>query len=258
MSASGTIFTFTGGPSLLATPGSPSPISATGVIVDIDVNIGLLGVAVVVTGSYVGTLAVETSLDARDSWQQIDTITSQQITKVYPFLQTAPSIVTDMRVRGAMWTSGIANVQIIPWDPPSVPTIVASGNQQQLVHAPDKFRVVAANAAGATALWTPAGKKFRLLRVSIQPTPDVSISSAPGNGISTVVDLLDGGISLNVNAAFWVPKNVPASPQTNVPLVMDLGPIGYLSQAMGNVLNVNLPQALTTGFMRVEAMGTEE
>ena len=263
MSASGTIFTYQQGAlvkgEVKAAPPAEGPIPATGIIVDIDVNIGLLGVAVEITGTYVGTLAVETSLDARNSWQQIDTIISQQVTKVYPFLQTAPSIVTDFRIRGTMWTSGIANVQIIPWIPPSVPTIVGSGNQQQLVHAPDKFKIAAANAAGNTPVWTPAPlKQFRVLHLRIQPTAEASISSAPGNGISMVVDLLDGLTSMNLSVSFWIPKNIPASPTNYVPFEMDLGPIGYLSQSDGNVLSVNLPQALTTGFIRVQVMGTEE
>lgn len=253
MSASGNIFTFTSGPSTRATPGAPSPIPATGVIVDIDVNIGLLGVAVVVLGTYVGTLAVEVSLDARGTWQQIDTITSQQITKVYPFLQTAPSITTDFRVRGAMWTSGVALVQIIPWTPPSVPTIVGSGNQQQLVHAPDTFHSIAATLQGNTLVWQPAaGKRFRLLNLWIRPTQDTTFQTQG----DSIVDLRDNNTSIGLTTSFYLPQNTPAIDYP--PFIQDLGPIGYLSTAANNPLNLNINGAPKTGNVRCVVMGTEE
>jgi hypothetical protein len=254
--AAGTIFTFSAGSLLKAGPGS---LAAPGNFVALTINIGLLGAAVQVTGVYVGVISVQVSLDHGVTYTEIDTIDSQQLTKIYTFPQNGPLLYTDFRLNGKTWTSGNAFIQILPWNPLAVPTIIGSNGVPQPAHAPDKFKIAAAVNAGNTALWSPGPtKQFRVLTIRIQPSADVSISSAAGSGVSVLVDLLDGSTSLNIQTSFWIPKNIPASPNTFLPMEIDLGPIGYLSQADGNVLFVNLPLTLTTGFMRVEAFGTEE
>jgi hypothetical protein len=255
--STGTIFTFSSGASLLS--GAVGGPVTPGNFVALVINIGLLGVAVKVTGNYVGVISVQISLDHGQTYQEIDTITSMQVTKIYSFPQNGPTLYTDFRLSGKTWSSGNAFIEIDPWNPLAVPTIMGSNGVPQPQHAPDKFHIAGAVSAGNTALWIPsAGKKFRLLTVRIQPSPDAFISTAPGSGQSVLVDLLDGTISLNVQTVFWIPKNLPASPVNILPMEIDLGTIGYLSQAIGNVLYVNLPVTLTTGFMRVEAFGTEE
>jgi hypothetical protein len=102
--ATGTIFTFGDACSL-------------GNCVDIQVRSGLSGVAVKITGTYVGVLAVEFSADHGGTWTQVDTITSEKITKCYTFPASSTYLVTDFRVRGTSWTSGEASITIEPWQP---------------------------------------------------------------------------------------------------------------------------------------------
>jgi hypothetical protein len=249
--ASGTIFTFSAGPSLLGSPGS---LAAPGNFVALPINIGLLGVAVQVTGVYVGVISVQVSLDHGMTYQEIDTINSQQLTKIYTFPQNGPLLYTDFRLSGKTWTTGNALINILPWNPLAVPTIIGSNGVPQPAHSADKFFTAAFTLAGNNAIWTPAaGKRFRLLWLYARCTLDSSLATSA----DMVADFRDGNASIGVAGSFYI----PAAPTQNFPpevFTQDLGSIGYLSSAVGNVLNLNLSVALKTGQCRVNVQGTEE
>jgi hypothetical protein len=246
--ATGTIFTY--GP--LGKDGNP--ILTSGSFLQAQINVGLLGVAIAITGIYVGTMVVEVSIDHAMTWTTIDTITSQQITKVYTFTQFQPFLITDLRVRGLAWTSGTANIDIEPWSVPLSAPIAGSNNTLEVQHAPDVFHSVGVNAAGNSLVWTPAsGKRFRLLHFFIQPSQDAILTG----GADLNVDLRDNNVSIGVTVAFFLLKAMGTAPYA--PIEMDLGPIGYLSSAPNNVLNVNLSAAIPASAQcRVVVMGTEE
>lgn len=255
--ASGTIFTFAQGVLRAgATAATEATIASPGNFVALEINIGLLGVAVKVTGDYVGVISVQVSLDHTLTYIEIDTIDSEQLTKIYTFPQNGPLLFTDFRVAGKTWTSGNAQIEIDPWNPLAVVTWEVSHGVPQPQHAPDTFHSIAATALGNTMVWTPAaGKIFRLLRVWIRPSNDSFFLTVPQN---LIVDLRDNTTTLGLATSFYLPKNLPASPPEYTPFVQDLGPNGYLGQAPGSVLNVNLSAALNGGQIRVIAMGTEE
>lgn len=123
------------------------------------------------------------------------------------------------------------------------------------LRTPTTFKTATATASGDTALWTPtASKKFRLMRYSIQATPDVA--TAAGGVVDAT--LRDSTTDLNTAFSFYAPA---ASAPTTTPDAgtgwVDLGN-GKLSAAANNVLNINLSTALTAGKVRVVACGTEE
>lgn len=129
------------------------------------------------------------------------------------------------------------------------------GAQSIRLRTPATFNTVQANAAGNTALWTPAaGKKFRLTRYCVVVTGD----AATAGGAVVVISLFDGaaGATGQVHAAFC-PAVALAAGALYVSPWVDLGN-GYLSAAANNVLNVNLSAALTAGVVNVICCGTEE
>src|SRR6266540_2306850 len=69
--------------------------------------------------------------------------------------------------------------------------------------APNIFKTVSTAAAGDTALWTPAsGKKFRLLKLSVQVTADV----AQASGGVLVIALRDATTPIGVTFSVFVPS----------------------------------------------------
>lgn len=122
---------------------------------------------------------------------------------------------------------------------------------------PNIFRTSAAiTAAGATAVWTPAGgKKFRLMAYAI----DVSYNAALAAGGLDLLKLQDAATDLAINFEPFIPA--AALTAGNVPLYSTgwclLGN-GILSSAANNVLNLNVATALTSGAIRVRTAGTEE
>jgi hypothetical protein len=246
--ASGTLFTFGG--SLLRGAGS---LAEPGNAIGLEINIGLLGVAVQVSGTYVGTISVQVSVDHEANYIEIDTITSAQVTNVYAFPQIGPTLFTDFRVSGKTWTSGVAIIEIDPWTPPLAPMITGSNGTPQQAHAPDTFNTIQASAAGNTVVWTPAtGKRFRLLKVWIQPQTD---STLPADA-DLFVELRDRSVPIGVTTSFYILKKFDGTEFP--PFEQDLGPIGYLSTAVNNLLQVHLSAALSSGGFRVNVMGTEE
>lgn len=120
---------------------------------------------------------------------------------------------------------------------------------------PNVFKTATVAGGGNTAVWTPTtGKKFRLMRYSIQVPAHVATS-----GGSAIAAIFNDGAStaIGVGASFYAPAtSVTASPgATN--FNFDLGN-GYLSVAVNNVLNINLSAALSAGTVRVTVAGTEE
>jgi hypothetical protein len=114
------------------------------------------------------------------------------------------------------------------------------------------FKSATATAAGNTAIWTPAaGKKFRLMRVTMKLTNSATLATA-GNLLAQLFDGAAGVIGIANN---WF---VGASGNTqHQSYNFDLGN-GYLSSAANNVLNVNLSAALTAGLLSITVAGTEE
>jgi hypothetical protein len=114
------------------------------------------------------------------------------------------------------------------------------------------FKSATATAAGNTAIWTPtAGKKFRLMRVTMKLTNSATLASA-GNLLAQLFDGAAGVIGIANN--WFVGASGNAQHQS---YNFDLGN-GYLSSAANNVLNVNLSVALTAGLLSITVAGTEE
>ena len=117
------------------------------------------------------------------------------------------------------------------------------------------FKSVQANAAGNTALWTPAaGTKFRLMRYRVEVTGNATLAA----GAVLTIKLLDAAADTNQTSDSFVPGAAVSTQGCQYQSGwIDLGN-GLLSAAANNVLNVNLSAALTAGNVRVDAIGTEE
>lgn len=132
---------------------------------------------------------------------------------------------------------------------------MSDGTNLQAIRTPSIFKSATATASGDTAVWTPsAGKKFRLMRYSIQVTADVATS---GGGDVDIV-LRDSTTATAASFSTYIPAVAGTTfGNTNQTGWVDIGN-GILSAAANNVLNVNLSAALTSGKVRVVAIGTEE
>lgn len=130
-----------------------------------------------------------------------------------------------------------------------------NGANWDRVRTPNVFKTATATASGDTAVWTPAsGKKFRLLRYSIQITSDAA--QAVGGAFDII--LRDATTGLAFSFSSFVPGIAGSTfGNTNQTGWTDLGN-GYVSSAANAVLNVNLSAALTSGKVRVVVVGTEE
>lgn len=128
-------------------------------------------------------------------------------------------------------------------------------NALKLVRNIEIFKTATATASGDTALWTPtASKKFRLMRLRIEVTADVSTS---GGAVIDVI-LRDASTGLPVAFSFYAPAAaITTNPGVYSTGWIDLGN-GILSTTINNILNINLSAALATGKVRVIAVGTEE
>jgi hypothetical protein len=102
------------------------------------------------------------------------------------------------------------------------------------------------SASGSTALWTPtAGKRFRLMGGTII-VPSTSTSAA--NVVSSLLDSATG--FMNVAAIGTTTGGIAYN--------LSLPANGYLSSAVGNVLNLNNSAAYTAGGITISVWGTEE
>ena len=108
----------------------------------------------------------------------------------------------------------------------------------------------------ATATNTVVARRFRLLRFMLVLTDEAARAVA---GDLTVA-LLDGASDMGISLPVYVPAAAIAAPLGEAWSSgwIDLGSYGYPSLANGNVLNVNLSNALTAGKFGIIVAGTEE
>lgn len=121
---------------------------------------------------------------------------------------------------------------------------------------PNIFKTNNTSSSGNTAIWTPSGKKFRLMKCMLMVTADVATTS----GARIVAQLEDASTPIGVTFEFWAPSasvTTTGGDAFNSGWV-DLGDSGYLSTTNSNSLNLNLSAALTAGKARLIAAGTEE
>ena len=130
-----------------------------------------------------------------------------------------------------------------------------TGAAIERARTPNIFRTATATASGDTAVWTPAAsKKFRLMGFLIEATQD----AATAGGAVITIALRDATTALNLTVSVFVPAVAATTLGAGYSSEwIDLGN-GPLSAAANNVLNVNLSAALTSGTVRVIAIGTEE
>jgi hypothetical protein len=130
-----------------------------------------------------------------------------------------------------------------------------NGTNNDRQRTPTTFKTATATASGDTALWTPtSGKKFRLMRFTLQITSDAATTGGAD------IDIILRDSTTGLAAALTV--FVPAVAATTFGATVTTGWVdwgnGYLSSAANNVLNINLSAALTAGKVRAIAVGTEE
>jgi hypothetical protein len=130
-----------------------------------------------------------------------------------------------------------------------------NGASWDRLRTPATFKSAAATSSGNTAVWTPgASKKFRLMRYKI----DVSQDAAQSSGGVITIGLQDNTTDVGLSQSVFVPG---AAATTMGPGWtsgwIDLGN-GRISSTINQLLNVNLSAALTSGTVRVVAIGCEE
>lgn len=133
--------------------------------------------------------------------------------------------------------------------------IAFNGTTFDRVRTPNVLKTAKATASGDTAVWTPAsGKKFRVMRYSIQITADAATAAG---GVLDIV-LRDATTAIGAGLSVFVPAVAGTTfGTTNSTGWCEIGN-GILSSTADNVLNVNLSAALTSGTVRVVVSGTEE
>lgn len=130
-----------------------------------------------------------------------------------------------------------------------------NGSNWDRQRTPNIFKTATGTVSGNTAIWTPtSGKKFRIMRVMLEVTANVSITS----GGLLEITLQDATTPTNIAA---LSLYAPSAAATNAGVIrtpwVELQN-GYLSSAANNVLNMNLSAALVTGEARCVVCGTEE
>lgn len=112
------------------------------------------------------------------------------------------------------------------------------------------------SSASNATVWTPAtGKKFRLIKLIIEFSENVSTAGSN----NAAYEMLDGGtLILPSTGIFFIPTAAVTTGYGNQRVVFDYGPNGILSAAANNVLGFTLSSALATGVCTVFTMGTEE
>lgn len=135
---------------------------------------------------------------------------------------------------------------------------VYDGNNIQLARASNVFKSIKGT-SGTLSLWTPSsGKKFRLLTYGIEITSNAADSTTEGE---LTLNFKDEGTEMKILHNIYIPKTavtVGGAPLYLIPQI-NLGPLGYLSIAINNILKVELANiALSSGTVRLRASGTEE
>jgi len=136
--------------------------------------------------------------------------------------------------------------------------MVFNGSTWDRERASNKFNSGPAISIGhgiANEIWQPAaGKKFRLLGFTLTLTENASVV---GGGIHTV-QFYDGANPMPFLYDVYLPGTALLQPGTCFNINVELGPIGYLSSAINNILSIDLSSALASGQWRVNLRGTEE
>lgn len=128
-----------------------------------------------------------------------------------------------------------------------------NGANWDRVRNPNVVKTVATQASGDTSLWAPgSGNRWRLQRVKFDLSGDAAIS---GGGVLTIA-LRDGTTAIGVTQSPYVPGTGGTALGGWSSDWIDLGN-GIQSAANNQDLNVNLSAALTAGFCRVLACGTQ-
>ena len=126
----------------------------------------------------------------------------------------------------------------------------AAGNEE-LLRTPNIWKTSSSiTSSGANAAWTPtAGKKFRLLGYNITVSKEAACAGA------FVLSIQDNATTFKVlqlsNAALVATGQVEFFTE-------NMGPNGYFSTTVNNVLNLTLSGALTAGACAISTHGTEE
>ena len=126
----------------------------------------------------------------------------------------------------------------------------------EAARTPDTWKgATGVNAAGSTAVWTPAaGKSFRLMGFTFAISGNATQAAANPRNFS----LVDGAGTTIWRANLFIPGAAGTTMGNDVLHTVTLPANGYLSAAPNTVLNVNLAVALTAGTVSVHAWGTEE
>lgn len=128
---------------------------------------------------------------------------------------------------------------------------VFNGNSWERKRTANIWHSVTASVSGNTAVWTPtAGKRFRLMRVRISVVQD---STFAGGGTLTAA-LYDGATPIGLQDVSYIPASGVA---VHPVFEFDLDN-GYLSQAVNQVLYINLSLTLASGAVVVSVGGCEE
>ncbi len=143
-----------------------------------------------------------------------------------------------------------------------IATVAVGAGPQNVAVTPDGARAYVSNYGAntvsviATATNTVIASRWRLLRLMLVLTG----AAAQAVAGEITVSLLDGTAATGIAIPVYVPAAPVAAPLGEAwgsPWV-DLGPLGIASAANGNVLNVNLSAALTSGSVGVVVAGVEE
>ena len=135
-------------------------------------------------------------------------------------------------------------------------TAPAAGTGGVMLRTPVKFKTAQATASGNTALWSPSGNKFRLMRLFVQVTANAYLDA--GAGILTIT-FQDNTSDIGLGFDVYLPAATVTAPLGDAFSSgwIDLGN-GILSATAGQVLNINLSGKLDAGNVRVTCCGTEE
>ena len=141
---------------------------------------------------------------------------------------------------------------MVPYSPATgafvAPTLYnAATLKEESQRTPTVFKTLDLTPAiGSTAVWTPtAGKRFRVLG-GIVTVPNTSTSAA-----AVISRLMDGAVNFANIAAI-------GATTAGISYQLSFGGNGYLSTAVGNVLNLNNTAAYTAGGVVLSVWGTEE
>lgn len=135
------------------------------------------------------------------------------------------------------------------------PQGVSDGAGLWIARAGTVFKSITTTQNSNVPVWTPAsGKRFRLLKLWFDVTGNAAVAAAG----PVTISLLDGSTQMGIARSVFIPGAAGTAGGNLATITADLGPVGILSAAANNVLNVLLGSALTSGVVRVAVQGCEE